>query len=106
MNVWRRAATQIFFSLSAGWGGLHALSSYNTFNNSMVRDTLMITCVNCATSIFAGFAILGLDGTENCWYDEDYVMKKKRVRGSADLALGDQASDFSCSFKSVKVNGF
>lgn len=60
MNVWRKAATQIFFSLSAGWGGLHALSSYNTFNNNMVRDTFVVCIVNCCTSIFAGFAILGL----------------------------------------------
>jgi len=29
IHVWRKAATQIFFSLSAAWGGLVSLSSYN-----------------------------------------------------------------------------
>jgi len=61
-NVWKSAATQIFFSLSAAWGGLIALSSYNKFENNCFADAVIVCTVNCATSIFAGFAIFTVVG--------------------------------------------
>nr|KAG5705931.1 hypothetical protein BaRGS_010821 [Batillaria attramentaria] len=48
-KVWKEAANQIFFSLSASWGGLIALASYNKFHN----DTF---------SVFAGFVIFSYLG--------------------------------------------
>uniref|UniRef100_H2ZHW7 Transporter n=1 Tax=Ciona savignyi TaxID=51511 RepID=H2ZHW7_CIOSA len=61
-KVWKAAATQIFFSLSAAWGGLIALSSYNKFKNNCFYDAVLVTSVNCATSLFAGFAIFTVVG--------------------------------------------
>jgi len=61
-NVWRDAATQIFFSLGLGFGGVIAYSSYNDVKNNCRRDALFVSIVNCATSIFASvviFCILG-----------------------------------------------
>lgn len=41
-RVWSDAAAQVFFSLSACWGGLTTLASYNKFNNNIYRWVKLI----------------------------------------------------------------
>ncbi|XP_060688334.1 sodium- and chloride-dependent neutral and basic amino acid transporter B(0+)-like [Hemiscyllium ocellatum] len=62
IQVWKDAATQIFFSLSVSLGGITALSSYNKFQNDCFTDTIIVGVINCLTSWIAGFAIFSTLG--------------------------------------------
>ncbi|XP_064171149.1 sodium-dependent neutral amino acid transporter B(0)AT2 [Anguilla rostrata] len=62
VQVWRQAATQVFFALGLGFGSVIAYSSYNPRHNNCHRDALMVSSINFLTSILASlvvFAVLG-----------------------------------------------
>ncbi|KAM3837396.1 sodium-dependent proline transporter-like [Vipera latastei] len=61
-QVWNDAASQIFYSLGIGFGGLLSMASYNKFDNNVIRDTLVIGIGNCCTSLLAGLAIFSVLG--------------------------------------------
>ncbi|KAL0984299.1 hypothetical protein UPYG_G00139630 [Umbra pygmaea] len=62
VQVWRQAATQVFFALGLGFGSVIAYSSYNPRNNNCHRDALTVSTINFLTSVLATlvvFAVLG-----------------------------------------------
>lgn len=62
IEVWQKAATQIFYSLGIGFGSLIAFGSYNPRDEDIVLDAVLIPLINSGTSVFAGFAIFSLLG--------------------------------------------
>ncbi|XP_015237892.1 PREDICTED: sodium-dependent neutral amino acid transporter B(0)AT2-like isoform X1 [Cyprinodon variegatus] len=62
IQVWRQAATQVFFALGLGFGSIIAYSSYNPKNNNCHRDAFTVSFINFMTSVLATlvvFAVLG-----------------------------------------------
>ncbi|XP_054848887.1 orphan sodium- and chloride-dependent neurotransmitter transporter NTT5 [Eublepharis macularius] len=62
MQVWRQAATQVFFALGLGFGTIIAYSSYNPQHNNCHIDGLVVSMINFFTSVLATlvvFAVLG-----------------------------------------------
>ncbi|XP_049925797.1 sodium-dependent neutral amino acid transporter B(0)AT2 isoform X1 [Epinephelus moara] len=62
VQVWRQAATQVFFALGLGYGSVIAYSSYNPVHNNCHRDALMVSGINFMTSVLASlvvFIVLG-----------------------------------------------
>ncbi|XP_071181491.1 sodium- and chloride-dependent GABA transporter ine-like isoform X2 [Mytilus edulis] len=61
-KVWVYAAAQTFNSLGIAFGGIITMSSYNKFNNNILKDVLTIAAVDAVTCILAGFAIFATLG--------------------------------------------
>ncbi|ESO94020.1 hypothetical protein LOTGIDRAFT_52211, partial [Lottia gigantea] len=62
VDVWRLAATQIFYSLGPAFGSLIMMSSFNPFRHNCHRDAIIVSFINCFTSVFAGFIIFSVLG--------------------------------------------
>ena len=60
--VWGDAAQQIFYSLGLAFGCLMTMASYNRFNNNIARDAVLVSLVNCFTSVLGGFVIFSVIG--------------------------------------------
>ena len=67
VTLWLEASVQIVFSLSIGFGGYMAFSSYMPMDNNCYRDSILIGVINCATSIMVSivvFCVLGFRATK------------------------------------------
>ena len=61
-NVWRKAAEQMFFSLSVSWGGLIMFGSYNKFKHKVHYPAFIISFLDLCTSIIASIVIFSVLG--------------------------------------------
>lgn len=59
-EVWQGAASQIFFSLTLGFGVMTAYASYLPKDADQVNNGMVTACLNCGFEFFAGVAIFSL----------------------------------------------
>lgn len=95
-NIWKDAATQMFFTLSLGFGALIAFASYMPLHNQVMRDAYTVVFINCGTSLFAGivvFSILGyrehvtgIPATEVC-YSSDQCLQTILLKDHLSLTV-------------------
>ncbi|KAM9361732.1 sodium- and chloride-dependent neutral and basic amino acid transporter B(0+)-like [Symphorus nematophorus] len=96
-QVWKDAATQTFYSLSIGWGGVMTLASYNNFHNNVFKDSFIVTLTNAGTSVFAGFAIFSILGHMAHIYKMPVGEVVKEGFGLAFIAYPDALSKLPIS---------
>jgi len=61
-KVWIDAYSQIFFTLSLGFGIMIAYASYLPKKAELTKNTYLTAFINCGYSIFAGFAVFSVLG--------------------------------------------
>ncbi|MDJ0773496.1 MAG: sodium-dependent transporter [Mastigocoleus sp. MO_167.B18] len=61
-EVWTSAFSQIFFTLSLGFGIMITYSSYKQEDDDIARDAWSTAIINSAISLFAGFVVFGILG--------------------------------------------
>jgi len=83
-QVWRKAAEQMFFSLSVSWGGLIMFGSYNKFHHKVHVTATVISSLDFVTSIIAGVVIFSIMGALS---KETGVPLDKIVEGGQGLAF-------------------
>lgn len=83
-QVWRKAAEQMFFSLSVSWGGLIMFGSYNKFHHKVHVTATVISSLDFVTSIIAGVVIFSILGALS---KETGVPLNEIVQGGQGLAF-------------------
>ncbi|MCK4980656.1 MAG: sodium-dependent transporter [Candidatus Delongbacteria bacterium] len=61
-DIWLAAISQIFFTLSIGFGIMIAYASYNKKDQNVLGDAVITAVVNSAISLFAGFVVFSVLG--------------------------------------------
>uniref|UniRef100_A0A8D0C2X5 Transporter n=1 Tax=Salvator merianae TaxID=96440 RepID=A0A8D0C2X5_SALMN len=100
-KVWREAATQVFFALGLGFGGVIAFSSYNKRDNDCHFDAVLVSFINFFTSVLATlvvFAVLGFKANiinEKCIIQNSERIVNLLNRGNLSKAIIPQHINFS-----------
>ncbi|XP_061389747.1 sodium-dependent nutrient amino acid transporter 1-like, partial [Musca vetustissima] len=61
-HVWYAAVTQVFFSLTVGYGVIPMYASFNRFHHNIKRDCTIVTTLDTFTSLLSGIVIFGILG--------------------------------------------
>jgi len=91
-TVWRRAASQVFFSLGISWGGIIMFGSYNKFNAQVHVDAHIVSVIDFLTSIMASVVIFSTLGHSAHKLGVDVESVAKGGQGLAFVAYPEALS--------------
>ncbi|XP_008301095.1 sodium-dependent neutral amino acid transporter B(0)AT2-like [Stegastes partitus] len=110
VQVWRQAATQVFFALGLGFGSIIAYSSYNPKNNNCHRDAFTVSFINFLTSVLATlvvFAVLGFRAKEKVLTCIESNLKELSEQFHSGYVDGSLMPEFNYSDpRSVALEGY
>ncbi|KAJ4940866.1 hypothetical protein JOQ06_027158 [Pogonophryne albipinna] len=93
VQVWRQAATQVFYTFSLGLGSNIVYSSYNPKNNNCHRDAFTVSMINFLTSVLATlvvFVVLGFHAKNKavaCVVSNIKQLSEQFLSGPVDINL-------------------
>lgn len=92
IEIWRKAAEQLFYSLGISWGGIIMFGSYNKFRNPVHRDALFVSFMDFITSIIGGIVIFSVLGNMSTELGIDIKDVAKAGQGLAFVAYPEALS--------------
>ncbi|XP_064486712.1 sodium-dependent proline transporter-like [Ornithodoros turicata] len=97
INLWRRAAEQVFYSLGVSWGGLIMCGSYNKFRNrSIYIDVSIVVVADLITSFLGGIAIFAVLGHMSMELGAPIEGVAKAGQGLAFVVYPEALATFWC----------
>ncbi|XP_067090235.1 sodium-dependent neutral amino acid transporter B(0)AT2 [Osmerus mordax] len=106
-KVWREAATQVFFALGLGFGGVIAFSSYNKRDNNCHFDAVLVSFINFFTSVLATlvvFAVLGFKA--NIMNAKCVALNSKKIEGFLGNEISPQMIPHHINFSHVSAEDY
>eukprot|EP00116_Pleurobrachia_bachei_P002897 sb/3463159/ len=96
VRVWSAAASQIFYSLGIGFGAIVSFASFTKNCDNIIRDSIIITVVNCSTSILGGFVIFSIIGYRQAMTHVE-ISKMENGPGLAFVAIAEAVANMHIS---------
>ncbi|KAM3869772.1 sodium-dependent neutral amino acid transporter B(0)AT2 [Diretmus argenteus] len=106
-KVWREAATQVFFALGLGFGGVIAFSSYNKRDNNCHFDAVLVSFINFFTSVLATlvvFAVLGFKA--NIMNAKCVALNTKKIVALLETNISHELIPHHINFSSVTTEDY
>uniref|UniRef100_A0AAR2M0H2 Transporter n=1 Tax=Pygocentrus nattereri TaxID=42514 RepID=A0AAR2M0H2_PYGNA len=85
VQVWRQAATQVFFALGLGFGSVIAYSSYNPRSNNCHRDAITVSSVNFFTSVLASLVVFAVLGFRAKTFAKECIIRNLKLVSEAGI---------------------
>ncbi|XP_073686445.1 solute carrier family 6 member 16b [Garra rufa] len=104
VQVWRQAATQVFFALGLGFGSVIAYSSFNPRNNNCHRDAFTVSGVNFMTSVLATLVVFAVLGFRAKTIATECV--KRNLKAALDVMSGPDLLINASDVDSISLNEY